>query len=191
MTFFIGLFVLGGLLVVIQSGVGGITGSGISEIPEGDDSLRLVDVKAFQEGDFVRVVFNVYSGEAKSVGVGYYLESDDGRIIATGEQEIVVESNRVSEGILRVYSPGGDGLFVSMSVGDDEEQSFKKVKIGSGRSLVTGSAIGIDSGYYSYFGLLLIGLFIVCYIAWYSVHNRRMGYLADSVNGRFIRLKDL
>jgi len=187
------------ILAVIQvAAFGKLTGFNVAD--EGTSlkreslSLRVDSIDLRNAIVSVDYILFVESLESQKVKVAYSIFDLDNHEVKSGEKEIVVEPNR--DNFYSINAFVSDSFyegFITISAVGNGKVVYDSFPIEKKRLLLTGRVLG-DSrsqSVLSYLGLVLVGIFVVGYILWYVVNRKRVGYLAESVGGRYIRLKDI
>lgn len=192
--FFIWLFVLAGVFLALSfAAFSGITGKtvGFSEIGS-DKYVRLYVEEAYIKDGFVSVKYILFFDEPGSGNIEYIISSKSGDILKRGEESVVGDAGK-SEYSLKVFVPTEEDVFLTMSFFDGKNIYYEDVPIKRYEFSISGLIVKESNfrGVVPYIGFLIFGMFILIYYIWYSNYNRRVGYVAQGVRGRYIKLRDL
>ncbi|PIN93943.1 hypothetical protein COU54_00920 [Candidatus Pacearchaeota archaeon CG10_big_fil_rev_8_21_14_0_10_31_24] len=197
--FFSWLILLILVLVVIQvAAFGKMTGFNVAEdsvnLKKEGLSLRVDSMDLRNALVSVDYILFVDSLESQKVKVAYSVFDLNNQEVKSGEKEVVVEPNKDNFYSLNIFVSDAfyEGSITISAIGNGKVV-YDNFPIEKKRLLLTGNSIRSSSSQsaLSYLGLILIGVFVVSYILWYVSNKRRVGYLAESVGGRYIHLKDI
>lgn len=198
LSFFGILLLMAGVLFFIQfKEFGGLSGYSTYEPEVKEDTrgmLVLHDVTAFRDGSSVQVsyVLSTQYTQTQEIDIAYALDDREG-MVKEGRESIIVEPGEARAYALRILVPSGShGPFsVRLSAYDESVFSYQTVDVKEQTSFLTSRAISDVDIAPTSFGLFFVAAFIFGYAVWYVLQRRKRAMLAQNLEGRFVRLRDL